>query len=96
MLQRQGQVGPDGEPVLVRRDQQPRQLPRTAATPANRARPAEFFKDVRAELRRVAWPTRAEVINYSTVVFIAVAVLMGLIFLLDTVFAKGVLFLFKK
>jgi len=47
-------------------------------------------------LRRVAWPSRAQTINYSTVVLICLAVLTTLIFLLDTAFAKGVLFLFKK
>jgi preprotein translocase subunit SecE len=94
LLQRQGQVGPDGEPAVARREP-PRTLQRSPQT-ATRTRPTEFIRDVRAELRRVAWPTRAETINYSTVVLIALAVLMALIFLLDTIFGKVILFLFKK
>ena len=30
--------------------------------------PRQFLKEVRAELRKVAWPTRPEVINYSIIV----------------------------
>ena len=54
-----------------------------------------FLKEVRGELRKVAWPSKAEVINYSTVVLIALVVLIGLIFVLDYVFAKSVLFVFE-
>ena len=43
----------------------------------------------------MAWPTRAEVINYSIVVLMALLLLTGIIFGLDYVFAKGVIFLFK-
>jgi len=43
----------------------------------------------------VAWPTRAEVTNYSIVVFLALVVLTGMIFGLDWGFGKAVIFLFK-
>jgi preprotein translocase SecE subunit len=43
----------------------------------------------------VAWPTRAEVTNYSTIVLFTLAILIALIFCMDYVFAKSVLFLFK-
>jgi preprotein translocase subunit SecE len=95
LLQRQGQLGPEGEPVAARREP-PRQIATTPAQAGARAKPGEFVRDVRAELRRVAWPTRAQTINYTVVVLITLAVLMALIFLLDTAFAKSVLFLFKK
>jgi preprotein translocase subunit SecE len=55
----------------------------------------EYGRQVRAELRKVAWPTRAEVVNYSVIVLVALLILMGLIFALDTVFGKAVVFLFK-
>jgi preprotein translocase subunit SecE len=42
----------------------------------------------------VAWPTRPEVINYSIVVLVTIAILTAVIFGLDYVFAKAVLFLF--
>ena len=43
----------------------------------------------------MAWPTRAEVINYSIVVLMALVLLTAIIFGLDYVFAKAVIFLFK-
>ena len=92
LMQRQGQVGADGAPVA-----QQRQRTRPQARPVEkRTTPAEFLRQVRAELRKVAWPNRAEVINYSVIVFIVLVVLIALIFGLDYVFGKFVFFLFKK
>ncbi len=92
LMQRQGQVGADGAPVAQQR-QRPRPQPRPVK---ERTSPAEFFRQVRAELRKVAWPSRAEVINYSVLVFIVLVILIGLIFALDYVFGKFVFFLLKK
>ena len=55
----------------------------------------QFIREVRAELRKVAWPTRDEVVKYSIVVLIAVIALTSLIFGLDFVFGEGVLKLLK-
>jgi preprotein translocase subunit SecE len=90
MMQRQGQVGRDGEPV--RREPPVRTAPRPAD---KRVKAGEFLRQVRAELRKVAWPTRQEVIHYSTIVLLAVLVLTGLIFGLDFVFGKAVIWLLK-
>jgi preprotein translocase subunit SecE len=90
-LQRQGQLGPDGEPATRKREQT---RPTVAAT-QRRIRPREFLHEVNVELRKVAWPTRTETINYSTVVLITLAVVMALIFALDYVFSVGSTFLFK-
>jgi preprotein translocase subunit SecE len=88
MLQRQGQVRPDGTPA-------PRTAPRPQAKPASqRLSPSQYTREVRSELRKVAWPTRPEVINYSIVVLVTIAILTAVIFGLDYVFAKAVLFLF--
>jgi preprotein translocase subunit SecE len=88
MLQRQGQVGADGTPA-------PRTAPRPAPKPpSQRTTPAQFVGEVRAELRKVAWPTREEVIRYTIVVLITVVIVTALIFGLDYLFAKGVLFLY--
>ncbi len=89
MMQRQGQAGPDGAPA--RRAPEPRRAPRPGA---QRTGPRQFLREVRGELRRVAWPTRAEVANYSSIVLITLAVLMALIFALDFSFSKSILFLF--
>ena len=91
MLQRQGSLGTDGAPAP--RQVQPRPAPRPTR---ERLTPAEYTRQVRAELRKVAWPTRAEVMNYSVIVLVALIILTGLIFALDWAFGKGVFYLFKR
>ncbi len=91
LMQRQGQVGADGAPVARRETQA-----RPASRPQReRVGAAEFTRQVRAELRKVAWPTRAEVVNFSTIVFVALVLLTGLIFGLDYAFGKAVIYLFE-
>jgi preprotein translocase subunit SecE len=53
-----------------------------------------FILEVVAEMRKVIWPTRKELITYTTVVVIFVAVVMTLVALLDWAFAHGVLWVF--
>ena len=91
MLQRQGQIGPDGAPVAAKRRPQPTQQPRTKE---ERTSPRTFLKEVRQELRKVAWPTRSEVVNYSIIVLVAVVILTALIATLDWLFGEAVLSLF--
>ena len=92
MMQRQGEVGPDGSPTTKRRPSAPRGAPRPAA-PRPGAR--QFLREVRGELRKVAWPSRSEVTNYSTVVLATLVILIVLIFVLDLAFGKVVLTIFK-
>jgi len=54
----------------------------------------QYFSEVRGELKKVAWPTRKEVINSTLVVLIAVVVMTTLIFGFDYLSGKFVLFLF--
>ena len=56
--------------------------------------PREYIGEVRAEMRKVAWPTKKEVINSTIIVLIAVVVMTTLIFGFDYASAKFVLFLF--
>ena len=93
MMARQGQ-SPEGgaAPAADRRQQVARQ--RTSVK-RDRTSPATFLREVRGELRRVAWPTRDEVVNYSGIVLVTLVVLIALIFVLDYAFAKTVLFLFQ-
>jgi preprotein translocase subunit SecE len=93
MMARQG-AGPDGAPSTAERRQQVARP--KAPTKGDRTSPATFLREVRGELRRVAWPTRAEVVNYSTIVLFTLAVLIALIFVMDYAFAKSVLFLFES
>ncbi len=89
MMQKQGQLAPDGTPA---RKEAPRPAPRSQTK--ERIGPAEYFRQIRAELRKVAWPTREEVTKYSIVVLVALVLLTALIFGLDYVFGKGVIWLF--
>ena len=58
-------------------------------------RVGQFFREVRSELRQVAWPNRAEVINYTVVTLATLLLLIGLIFVLNLAFSKGIFWLFK-
>ena len=89
MLQRQGQLGPDGAPARAK--PQPRPAPRPVK---ERTTPRQYLREVRGELRKVAWPTKEEVARYSVIVLITVVVLGAFIFVLDYTFAKSVFFLF--
>ena len=95
MLQRQGQSQSQGsvaaDPAVGVSEPTPS---RQRDTP-RRTTPAEFLREVRNELRRVAWPSRPEVINYSTVVLVTLIVLVSMIFVLNYAFSKAVLFLFN-
>jgi preprotein translocase subunit SecE len=58
------------------------------------ARVALFLRQVVAELRKVIWPTRKELIQYTWVVLIFVLVMGAYIGVLDFGFAKAVLAVF--
>jgi preprotein translocase subunit SecE len=58
------------------------------------SRLALFIRQVVAELRKVIWPTRKELIAYTTVVIVFVVVMAGIIAAMDYVFTKGVLLVF--
>jgi preprotein translocase subunit SecE len=85
MLQKQGQVGPDGEPIAKQR-QQP-----APKTKEQRTKPLQFLREVRAELRKVAWPTRREVANYSVIVLVTVLVMGAFVAALDFAFGEAIL-----
>jgi preprotein translocase subunit SecE len=53
-----------------------------------------FFREVIGELRKVIWPTRKDLLTYTAVVVVFVAIIMTLVGLLDVLYAKGVLFVF--
>ena len=84
-LQRQGQMDRDGNPIATRRENRPAR--------SERVTPLEYVGEVRSELRRVMWPSRREVINYTIVVLVTLAVVTGLVALLDYLFAEGLIFL---
>ncbi len=95
MMQRQGQIEADGSPA-TRRPPPPRARPVPQAETSVFGRIAEFFREVRSELRQVAWPTSKEVANSATIVFLTLVLLVSLIFLLNYCFSHAVIFLFKS
>jgi preprotein translocase subunit SecE len=51
-----------------------------------RTSPVTFNRQVMAELRKVVWPTRRQLITYFWVVLVFVAVMIGIVSALDYAF----------
>ena len=47
-----------------------------------------FLGEVRAELKKVSWSDKKELISYTGIVFVAVVFVCALIWICDTVFAR--------
>ena len=58
------------------------------------SRLVRFLREVVAELRKVIWPTRNQLVTYTIVVLVFVSFMVALVSLLDYLFGRGVLFLF--
>jgi preprotein translocase subunit SecE len=56
----------------------------------------QFTREIRDEMRQVAWPSRAELINYTSVVITTLAIMIGLIFVLNLGFGRLITLLFNK
>jgi preprotein translocase subunit SecE len=59
-----------------------------------RTSPALFYRQVVAELRKVIWPTRHELVTYTTVSLIFVIIVVAIVFGLDNAFSWVVVKLF--
>ena len=55
------------------------------------ARIAQFLREVRVELKRVGWPTRQQMIAFTSVTLITTTALTALVFVLDIGFRRAVL-----
>jgi preprotein translocase subunit SecE len=78
---------------------------RPAPTPARvapggekkkRTPPRQFLKEVRNELKKVAWPTRGEVVTYTVVVLVTVIFVTLFVFGLDNGFSRLVFWVFSS
>lgn len=65
-----------------------------ASSTRERTSPATFYRQVVAELRKVVWPTRQQLITYFWVVLVFVVVVMTFVSLLDLGFGKAVFAIF--
>ena len=89
LLQKQGQMDAEGNPTAGTR--------REARAPAQSERvgPVQYVREVNTELRRVNWPSRQEVINYSLVTLVALLFFTVLIAGFDFVFGEGIIQILK-
>lgn len=88
MLRKQGELDADDQPT---RPERSAPQPRPAS---DRVGPREYLGEVRTELKKVAWPTRNEVINSSLVVIVTLVLVTVLIAVLDWLFGQASLWLF--
>ena len=100
MMQRQGQMEADGSPATRKAPASsttggPRQA-RTRQQVRKRTTPVQFVREVRDEMRQVAWPSRSELINYTSVVLTTLIIMISLIFVLNLAFGKLITLLFTK
>jgi preprotein translocase subunit SecE len=58
------------------------------------ARISLYYRQVIAELRKVIWPTRTQLITYTIVVIVFVTIMVAILALLDFVFSWAVLEVF--
>jgi preprotein translocase subunit SecE len=58
------------------------------------ARVVRFLREVVAELRKVIWPTRKQLVTYTAVVLVFVSIMVAYVALLDMGFGEIVLYVF--
>jgi preprotein translocase subunit SecE len=59
-----------------------------------RTSPLLFYRQVVAELRKVIWPTRHELVTYTSVSLVFVIIVLAIVFGLDNLFNWVILKLF--
>ena len=62
--------------------------------PGRLRRIGTFYRQVIAELRKVIWPTRRELLTYTSVVLVFVAFMLAIVAGFDFAFSQGVLAVF--
>jgi preprotein translocase subunit SecE len=77
-LKRMGALNEKGQPTRAAPAPRSRTEPRTT--------PAQYLREVRDEMRKVAWPKWPEVRRFSIIVLITVILYTGFIFGLDSLF----------
>ena len=78
-LRKMGALDEQGKPTRAQR-QQPKKK-------SDRVGPRQYLREVRDEMRKVAWPGRPEVRRYSIIVIITVVVYTALVGGFDYVFS---------
>ena len=60
-----------------------------------RFHPIRFLKEVVAELKKVTWPTRKDLVNYTIAVIVFVILISVVVGILDFVFQQGFLLIVR-
>ena len=55
----------------------------------------KFLREVKAELKKVSWPTKPELVSNTGIVFVTVVVICTLIWAIDSVFNEVLKFIIK-
>ena len=76
-LRKMGALDEKGAPTRVQRQ---------APVKRERVGPARYLREVRDEMRKVAWPKRDEVVRYSIVVVVTVIIYTAMVGGLDALF----------
>ncbi|MDL4776328.1 MULTISPECIES: preprotein translocase subunit SecE [Thermomonosporaceae] len=63
-------------------------------TRSRRTSPAKFVRQIVAELRKVIWPTRRELITYTTVSLVFVLIMVAIVSGVDWGLQKGIYAIF--
>jgi preprotein translocase subunit SecE len=99
LMQRQGQMEADGSPSTRRaaaQGQRAARAPGKGPSGRKRTTPVQFTREVRDEMRQVAWPSRTELINYTSIVVTVLVIMISLIFLLNLGIGKLITDLFTR
>jgi preprotein translocase subunit SecE len=72
----------------------PEKAAKTGPAKQDRVTPARFVREVVQELRKVVWPTRKELVTYTTVSLVFILIMVAIVTSLDYGFTKLVLALF--
>jgi preprotein translocase subunit SecE len=103
MMQRQGQMEADGSPATRRgpagaqgAGRNGGRTPQRGPSGRKRTTPVQFTREIRDEMRQVAWPSRAELLNYTSVVVTTLIIMISLIFVLNLGFGKLITLLFHR
>ena len=89
-LQRQGAINADGTPTREAR------TPVTRDPKDPRPSPGEYLGQVRGEMKKVLWPTRPEIRNYTIVVLAALVLMTVITFVFDWSIAKFIFSIYAR
>lgn len=78
--------------LQAKEEERARKRRKEAPRPKQRERTGfrQYLKEVRQELKKVAWPSREELVTYTVVVFVTTAVLTLVIFAMDWFFTTSI------